>query len=83
MNTNRFAIHNLPIGMRPEYGALPGVWIDVGKTKARFLRDTPKVPHGTVGTITKILGLGRVELTLEDGSTQRQDLRLLQLLRDE
>jgi hypothetical protein len=71
-------IHNQPL--YKQVGGAGGVWIDVGSTRARFLRDTPNAKVNEVGMITRVLGLGRVEVTLEDGRVQRVDRHLLHLL---
>ena len=64
--------------VRPRADEMPG---HVGITKARFKQDTPNAKVNEIGTITKVMGLGRVEVTLEDGRTQRIDKHLLHILR--
>lgn len=75
----QYMIHNQPL--YKQVGTAGGMWIDPGITRARFLQDTPNAKVNEIGTITKVMGLGRVEVTLEDGRTQRIDKRLLHTLR--
>jgi len=79
MRLGECRIHNKPLYAIS--GSAGGCWIDPGITRARFLRDAPNAKVNEVGTITKVMGLGRVEVTLEDGRIQRIDKRLLHLLR--
>ena len=78
----RRTIHDLPLVARPEYHVGSTNWINLGKTRARLLKDMPKVPHGTVGVVTKHLGLGHLQVTLEDGTKHRMEMRFLQLIHE-
>jgi len=79
MRLGETRFHDKPLFV--QMGSAGGMWIDVGITRARFLRDTPNAKVNEIGTITRVLGLGRVEVTLEDGRVQRIDKHLLHLLK--
>jgi hypothetical protein len=74
----QYMIHNQPL--YKQVGSAGGIWIDPGITRARFLRDAPNAKVNEVGTITRVFGLGRVEVTLEDGRVQRIDKCFLHVL---
>lgn len=79
MRLGECRIHNKPLYALA--GSAGGCWVDVGITRVRFLRDTPNAKVNEIGTITRVLGLGRVEVTLEDGRVVRIDKHLLHTLR--